>query len=147
MCSLNWQSVILIGWLVFLLVIAIVLCLYLVLRFLIKPKLEHIHEMALKQKAHEREIEWSNRRLTKEMIEKLELSPDQWLKNQMNTLTDALEKITKEMEEEKKKEEKVKESLVLRKEAYEEMLKHIRTLFPLTCCSHSPNAESVDKQE
>ena len=92
---------------------------------------QYEHEKQMKDEAFYREVFWANRALTKEMVEKLKLSPDEWLKNQMDKLKEDLGKITEELEDEKEKEKKVIESLELRKNAYNEMLEHIGTMVSL----------------
>lgn len=111
--------------------IIFLIVLYLLLKYVVRPCIANCQENKMKEKAHEREKEWADRNLTKEMVENLKLSPDVWLKNQMGMLTDNIEKITNELASEKEKEEKVIESLELRKKAYEEMLNHIRLMVSL----------------
>lgn len=123
------------------------IALYLILKFVVVPWMVNCHENRMKEDAHKREIEWNNRHLTKEMVEKLHISPDEWLKNQMDKLTEDIMVITKELESKKDKEEKVIESLKIRKKAYEEMLNHISTIVSIEDKKESEKKINNQKQE
>ena len=120
--------------------------LFFFLKYVVAPLIANCHEVNLKKKASEQEQYWANRALTKEMVEKLKLSPDEWLKNQMNALTENIDKIAKELASEKDKEKKVIESLELRKKAYEEMLTHISTAVSLVSLEEKQVTDKKDGQ-
>ena len=108
-------------------IIALV-ALFFLLKYVVAPLIANYHELNLKKETFNQEEFWANRTLTKEMVEKLKLSPDEWLKNQMETLTENIDKIARELASKKDEEKKVIESLELRKKAYEQVLDNIKTV-------------------
>ncbi len=119
MCVLTWQWVILICWIWLLIVVGIVSCRYLQLRFFSQPCLNHIHELDMKEKAFNHEKIWY-------YLKKMEEPLEEELERSKKELDDLKNK-EKELNSFKQEKERYQIELLEEKiKLYEEVINNIR---------------------